>query len=247
MNEQVIVGEAIAGRAAKVRRQLFDLSADVKASTFDMIELLCEAKSNGYPLQWGFASVLDYGTKELGLKERKVQYLTRIGTVCKAVGLTREQYEPAGTSKLREITMLDPEGSYFNTAEHTNEDMAEHIVRLILDSDKMTVEEVKEEVARLKGQVGKDRRVIRSYSTDITTWTNTISAAIEKARKYLGSKGREKETGNATEYSEGECYECICASFNADPNYDEDPGDTVSLAEVLEAAKEPPILPMEEF
>ena len=62
----------------------------------------------------------------------------------------------------------------------------------------------------------------RSYVTDITTWTNVISVAIERARKFLGSKSRDAE-GNAVEYSEGECYECICATFNADPNYDEEP------------------------
>jgi hypothetical protein len=248
-NPQVIVGEQVAGRAAKVRRQLLDLSADVKASTFDMIELLYEAKANDYPLQWGFASVLDYGIKELSLKERKVQYLTRIGTVCKAVGLTRAQYEPAGTSKLREITTLNPEKTYYNALDHVHEDLAEHIVRLILDSDKMNVEQVKEEVARLKGQVGKDRRVIRSYSTDVTTWTLVISAAIEKARKYLGSKGRDEETGNAVEYSEGACYECICAAFNADLNYEEDPGDNPKLPTEEKDMQDyiNAELPMEEF
>jgi hypothetical protein len=249
MNEVVIVGEPIAGRAAKVRRQLLDLSADVKASTFDMVELLCEARDNNYPLQWGFASVLDYGINELGLKERKVQYLTRIGTVCKAVGLKREQYEPAGTSKLREITTLNPEKTYYNALDHVHEPLDEHIVRLILDSDKLNVEQVKEEVARLKGQVGKDRRVIRSYSTDITTWALVISAAIEKARKYLGSKGRDEDTGNAVEYSEGECYECICAAFNADLNYEEDPGDKPELPTEEKDMQDyvNAELPMEEF
>ena len=235
-NPPAMHGEAVAGRAAKVRRQLFDLSADVKASTFDMIELLCEAKSNGYPLQWGFSSVLDYGTQELGLKERKVQYLTRIGTVCKAVGLTREQYQPAGTSKLREITTLTPEGSYFNIAEHTNEDMAEHIVRLILDSDKMTVEEVKEEVARLKGMTGPNRMVVRSCSVTQSAWTNVIQPAYELARRILGSQGRD-ESGNAVEYKDGACLEVICAAFNADVNNQPEP----------EEPQAPPTLPMEEY
>lgn len=217
MDEQVIVGEPIAGRAAKVRRQLFDLSADVKASTFDMIELLCEAKSNGYPLQWGFSSVLDYGTKELGLKERKVQYLTRIGTVCKAVGMTRAQYEPAGTSKLREIVTLDPEGTYYNIAEHVHEALDEHIVRLILDSDKLNVEQVKEEVLRLKGRTGPDHPVLRTTSYPRAVWENVIKPARELARQLLGSSGRDEE-GNAKEYSDGACDEVICAAFLADVN-----------------------------
>jgi hypothetical protein len=241
LNPTAIHGEAVAGRAAKVRRQLLDLSADVKASTFDLAELLFEAQENGYAQQWGFASLPDYAAKELGLKERKSQYLARIIKVCRAVGLTREQFEPCGVSKLREIVTLDPEGTYWNPDTRVNEPLDEHIVRLILDHDNLNVDQVKLEVARLKGQVGKDRRVLRSYATDITTWTNVISEAIERARRYLGSKGRDDE-GNAKEYSEGECYECICAAFLADPNYDEDPGD---MSQVVEPTQRPPQLPME--
>jgi hypothetical protein len=241
LNPPAIHGEAVAGRSVKVRRQLLDLSADVRASTFDMADLLFEAQENNYPSKWGFSSVLDYGVRELGLKKRKVQILTRITKVCRAVGLKREQYEPAGTSKLRVICSLDPEGSYWNNSEHVSEPLDDHIVRLILDSDKMTVDQVEVEVARLKGQVGKDRRVLRSYSTDITTWTNVIEVALERARRFLGSKGRDEE-GNAVEYSEGECYECVCAAFNADPNYGEDPGDAEN---VIEEPQAPPILPME--
>jgi len=244
-SEQVVTGETVAGRAAKVRRQLFDLSADVKASTFDMVELLCEAKSNNYPQQWGFSSVLDYGCQELGLKKRKVQYLTRIGTVCKAVGLTRQQYEPAGTSKLREITTLDPEGSYFNIAEHMNEDMAEHIVRLILDSDKMNVKQVKEEVLRLQGRVGPDRPVVRSTSYPQSVWENVIVPARELARHLLGSSGRDEE-GNAKEYSDGACDEVICAAFLADLNNQpepmEPPKEEKDMQDYVKAE-----LPMEDF
>jgi hypothetical protein len=241
MHEVVMVGEQVAGRAARVREKLKDLTSDIKASTFDVADLLFEAQENNYPAAWGYASTVEYGIEELGIKKRKTQYLTRITKVCRQVGLKRERYEPSGISKLREITTLDPEGTYWNALDHVNEPLDEHIVRLILDSDKMTVEQVALEVAKLKGQVGKDQRVIRSYSTDITTWTNVISEAIEKARKYLGSKGRDEE-GNAREFSEGECYECICATFLADPNFDEDPGERPDVAEEPQA---PPTLPME--
>lgn len=222
MHEQSIVGEAIAGRAAQVRKHLLLMSSDVKASTFTMAELLYEAQENNYPAAWGFASLPDYAAKELGLKERKAQYLARIVKVCRAVGLKREQYEPAGISKLREIATLDPEGSYWNNAEKVSEPLDEHIVRLILDSDKMNLEQMKLEIARLKGQVGKDQRVLRSYSTDRASWENVISVAIETARRMLGSKGRDDE-GNAKDYSEGECYECICAAFLADLNNQPEP------------------------
>ena len=236
MYEQAIIGEQIAGRAASVRKQLKDLTSDVKAHTFDMAELLFEAQENNYPAQWGYASTLEYGAKELGLKERKVQYLTRTVKVCRAVGLTRAQYEPAGTSKLREITTLNPEGSYFNIAEHTSEPLDDHIVRLILDSDTMTVEQVKEEVLRLKGMTGPNRMVVRSCSVTQSAWTNVIQPAYELARRILGSSGRD-ETGQATEYKDGACLEVICAAFNADPNNQPEPEEPQSA----------PKLPMEDF
>jgi len=238
---QVIVGEAIAGRSAQVRRNLMTMVSNLSTNTFDLAALLYEAKENNYATAWGFNSLADYAETELGLKKRKSEYLTRIMRVTKAVGLTRPQFEPCGVTKLREITRLDPEGTFWNKYEHVSEELSDHIVRLILDHDKLNVQQTKDEVARLLGQVGKDQRVVRSYSTDITTWQNVIDVAIERARRWLGSKRRDEE-GNAREYSEGECYECICAAFNADLNYDEDPENKIDIAEEPQAS---PILPME--
>jgi hypothetical protein len=226
MNEQAIVGEAVAGRSATVRKELARMATSMSTSEFDMIELLCEALENSYAPRWGFASLLDYGQKELGLKKRRTQYLTRIGKVMKAVGLKRQQYEPAKVSKLREISTLDPEGSFYNRETRASEPLDAHIVRLVLDADDMTVEQMHDEVCRLKGQVGPDRRVIRSYSTDASTWENVIKVAYEKARMHLGSKGRDDE-GMATEYTDGECQEVICAAFNANLDYAPEPEEPV--------------------
>ena len=126
--------------------------------------------------------------------------------------MTRIQYEPAGISKLREITTLNPEGTFWNKETRVSEPLDEHIVRLILDADTMTVPVVKEEVARLKGQVGPDRPVTHSYTAPQSAYENVIKAAIELARRMLGSAGRDDE-GNAVEYKDGACLECICASF----------------------------------
>jgi hypothetical protein len=242
MHEAVILGEAVAGRAVEVRRKLLMLNSGVNVSLLDVAELLYEAQNNHYLNKWGFESLPDYAAKELGMKPRKAQYLARIIKVCTAVGLKREQYNSAKISKLKEIARLEPEGEYWNYIDKVKEPLDEHIVRLVLDSDNMTVPQIKQEVARLMGHVGLNARVVRSYSTDLSSWENVIKRALERARKHLGSKGRD-EDGKAKEYSEGECYECICATFNADPNFDEDPGD-LTMAEVLENA---PQLPMEEF
>lgn len=239
MHEEVIVGEAIAGRSAHVRKELARMVSSLNVSTFDMIVLLAEAQENGYAQQWGFSSLVEFGAKELGLKKRKTQYLARIGYVTKAVGLRRSQYESAGTSKLREITVLDPEGSYWNRDTHTNEDLAEHIVRLILDHDKMTVQQVHDEVLRLQGRTGPDRPVIRSTSYPRSVWESVIKPARELARRLLGSSGRDAE-GNAKEYSDGAVDEVIYAAFLADVNNAEDPGEVAK-----EETQAPPTIPME--
>ena len=235
MYDQITVGEAIAGRSAQVRRSLMAMVANLSTNTFDLATLLQEAKENNYAFAWGFASLADYAGKELGLKQRKAEYLTRIMHVTKAVGLTRPQFEPCGVSKLREITRLDPEGTFWNKDEHVSEDLAEHIVRLILDHDKMNVQQVKDEVARLLGQIGPDRRVMRSFSTDQSTWDNVMKPALETARRMLGSQGRDIE-GNAKDYPDGVCWEVIAAAFNADPNNQPEPEDV-----------QIPKLPMEDF
>jgi hypothetical protein len=223
---EVIIGEAIAGRSAMVRKELARMATSMAVSTFDLIELLCEAQENGYAPLWGFTSLLDYGKKELGLKKRKTQYLTRIGKVMKAVGLKRGQYEAAGTSKLREIATLDPEGSFFNRETHTSEPMDEHIVRLVLDHDKLNVKQTKDEVLRLQGRVGPDRPVHRTTVYPHSVWELVIKPARELARQLLGSSGRDDE-GRAKEYSDAACDEVICAAFLADPNNGPEPEETV--------------------
>ena len=236
-----IHGEVIAGRSATVRKELARMATSMSTSEFDMIELLCEALENSYAPQWGYASLLDYGQKELGLKPRRTQYLTRIGKVMKAVGLKRGQYEPAKVSKLREISTLNPEGSFFNRETRVSEPFSEHIVRLVLDSDELTVEQVKEEVLRLKGMDGPNRMVVRSCSVTQSAWTNVIQPAYELARRLLGSQGRD-DSGGAVDYKDGVCLEVICAAFNADPNNQPEP---VELP--VEEAHIKTVLPMEEI
>ena len=57
----------------------------------------------------------------------------------------------------------------------------ELIVDLILDAPELTIQQVKERVAILKGQVGDDRQVIRSYGVTENCWTNVIKPAMELA------------------------------------------------------------------
>jgi len=223
-NIPVIVGEAVAGaqahRAQAVRKALHVLSEDIRACTFDMAVLLHEVKSGNYALGWGFESVSDYAAKELGLKERKSQYLIRIVQVCNAVGVKRADYEPVGVSKLREITSLEPEVSYYNADAKQNEPMTDHIVRLLAEAKDLSHDKVAEEVRRLKGEVGEDRKVWLNYPVTQSVLENVIKPAQELVRQRLGSAKRNDE-GQAVEYSDSVAEEMIHAEFLADPtNYE---------------------------
>ena len=169
----------------------------------------------------------DYGAKELGLKERKVQYLVRMVRICNAVGVKRADYEPVGVSKLREITSLDPNASYFNTLTKNNESMAEHIVDLLSRAEDMTYDQVKHAVAVLKGETGENQRVWVNYPVTKSCMDNVILPARELVRKRLGSAPIRDEAGNAIEYSDGVAEEMIHAEFIADPgNYTEEPDES---------------------
>jgi hypothetical protein len=225
MNEQVIVGESIAGRAASVRRDLLLLSSSINRSIFDFGDLLYEVRENNYYAAWGFSSLAEYAKHELNLKQRKAEYLVRIVRVMKAVGLKRSQYESCGISKLRDIVTLNPEASYWNTDSKVSEPLDEHIVRLVLDHDKLTVEATHDEVLRLQGRTGPDSPVTRSTTYPKSVWENIIKPARELARQMLGSAGRDEE-GQGKEYSDAACDEVIFADFLADPNHGPEPFDT---------------------
>jgi hypothetical protein len=225
VNETVILGEQIAGRAASVRRDLLRLSGDISHSVFDLGDLLWEARENNYYAAWGFSSLAEYAKHELNLKQRKAEYLVRIVRVMKAVGLKRSQYESCGISKLRDIATLNPEASFWNIDEKKSEDMTEHIVRLVLDHDKLTVEATHDEVLRLQGRTGPDSPVTRSTTYPKSVWENIIKPARELARQMLGSAGRDEE-GQGKEYSDAACDEVIFADFLADPNHGPEPFDT---------------------
>ena len=228
LNPPAVIGEAVAGtqaqRANAVRKALSVLSEDIKSATFDTAILLYEARVNNYAPGWGYTTVIEYGEKELGLKERKVQYLIRMVRVCNAVGISRKVYEPVGVSKLREITTLDFNANYHNPKTHAVEPMADHIRLLIDIAPGISYEKVKEKVAVLKGEVGENARVwVPSFWVTQSCMDNVILPARELVRRRLGSSPIRDEVGNAVEYSDAVAEEIIHAEFIADPsNYTEE-------------------------
>jgi hypothetical protein len=215
MNPPAIVGEVVSGRSAEVRKRLKAISGSMQKDTFDMAELLDEATN--FFQAWGYEGLEDYATKELHIKVRKAQYLARISRVCRAVGVKRDFYEQVGVSKLREITRLEPSGSWFNPETKENEPLADHIANLIIEAIDMTAEAVDNAVAKFMGQVDENAMVNRAYRCVRSAWDNTILPAMELVRRKLGSAGRD-DGGKAVEYSDGVCYEMMAAEYLADPN-----------------------------
>ena len=219
MEPYAIHGEAIAGQQAKstaLRKRMLLLSTDLTRNTFDLAEAFLEAQESGCYLEWGFDSLGDYASLELGIKHRKAQYLARIVKVCRECGVSRKDYEPVGITKLREITTLNPGDSFYNAEDKKSEPMVEHIVRLIAEAPENSTVELEQEVARLKGQTGENAMVTRAYKVTVSCWENVIAPCFESVRKRLGSAGRDG-FGAAKEYSDGNVIEAIAAEYNADP------------------------------
>ena len=236
LNPPAIVGEVTAGKAAEIRRELLKLNSSLQEMTFDLAELLTQAKQGALYQAWGFPTFEDYVTDELDLKVRRAHYLTRIVQVCAQVGIERLVYEPVGVAKLREITRLDPEGFYFNQDTKESEPLSGHIRRLI-GSPEMKLPEVIQEVKRLMGLVGDDELVFVTYSVKRAVRENVIIPAQELARQKMGSAGRDEE-GNAIEYSDSATEEVIHQEFlNDADNYADEPDE--SNEQVEEAESEP--------
>ena len=216
MEQTVVVGEAIAGRTAEVRKRLRILANDLERNMFDLGELFLEAQEKHYAQSWGYESLGDYAQTELGVKSRRAQYLSRIVKVMRICGIKRADYAPTGVSKLRSICSLDPESTYFNQETKEHESMAEHITALVAEGPELSTKEVEEKVAALKGQVGDDALITRSYTVTRSCYENVIQRCFEAVRKKLGSAGRD-ETGQAKEYTDGVCLEALCADFLSDP------------------------------
>ena len=242
LNPPAIIGEAVAGQAAKraaaVKIELEHLNTLVLDSTFDIAELLAEVKGGGYYGAWGYESFYDYVEQVLDIKMSKARYLVRIVNISKMLNIPRTVYETVKITKLREIFSLEPHDFYYNPDTNHNEPLSDHIKRLVDVANEMSLKEIVEEVKRLKGLVGDDELVWLNTCVKRAVRDNVILPARELARKRLGSQGKDTE-GDTVEYSDGACEEVIHAEFLADPNNYVDENDEISMEEVLEQTNEP--------
>ena len=210
----VIVGEAVAGEATKVKKQIVALIKNLNSSTFDLAEALHTVKAKNFYSSWGHETFTGY-LKTLDLKTSRGYYLCKIVESMLIAGVPREVYEPVGIAKLRVITALDPTGEFEGKSNTT------YIKSLIEVAKETEIETLKEAVAHLKGQVGEEAR----------TWLNigvsksqkaVIDKAIELIRKSIGTVGQDAD-GMAKDSSDGRCLELMAAAILADPEYNPTP------------------------
>ena len=209
-------GEAVAGHSATLRKRMGVLAQDLQRNTFDIGELALEMQEHGYFREYGYETLAEYGEQELGIKSRKLQYLARIVRVCRECGVARKDYEPVGVSKLRLITSLDPDSSYYDREIQQHIPMVNCITELISEGIEMSTQEIEERVAHLKGMDDDNAMIHRSYSVTKSAYENTIVPALEAMRKLLGSQGRDDE-GRATDFPDGKCIEFILRDWHNDP------------------------------
>jgi hypothetical protein len=220
---QIIVGEVEAGRSAEVRRRINKLIKATLLNTLDLAELLYESKTEKYFTGWGYETFSRYA-KSLDIKYSKAYYLVKIIKNMKGAGLTREEYEPAGTSKLRELNRLSLDGEYKGTP------MPLVIRELVLEAPKMSLEEIKLRVDEILGLTAENSMVFITISVPKSAKDNVIIPALELAKKHIPQK--QDDEGNHIDATDGAALEMICANFLADPNFAEGAGDTEETSEV---------------
>lgn len=214
-----VTGEIIPGQALKARRELESMLHQIDRSTFDLGDQLYLIKKNGFYV--GYTTFSEYIRSYPDLiKPRKAEYLVRIALVMDVLGIPREQYEPVGISKLREITSLDPDGTWHDPESNMDIPLSVFIKDFVFHKAKeMHLDEIKKHVKTLKGLVGDNAMKRKSFWVSQQVDQETIMPAVELARRQIGSTHKDDE-GMSQDAKDGACWEVIAISFLNDPAND---------------------------
>lgn len=208
-----IVGQQVAGQEAETRKQLEQLVNTINSSAFDIGILAHTIKKLG--LYSGYTTFQEYA-KTLPIKLRKLQYLRRIAEVTETLNIPREQYEPLGIAKLREITSLDLDGQWCHPDSGEKTPLKDFVLGFLSKGKDMTLDEIKQHVKTLKGISGENDIVILHLGVTKSALDNTVRPALELAKMQLGSSHKDDE-GVSVDHSDGKALEVIAVSFINDP------------------------------
>ncbi len=209
-----IVGEAIAGEAAQVLKQIKNLVKGISSNTFDLAEALLKVKKHKWyaPKNNTFQEYIS----TLDLKSSKGHYLVRIAQTMEDVGIPRMEYEAVGIAKLRAICRLDLQDSEGNPKQYEGKPAADVIKDLIQQAPAHSPEAVDETVKKLQGLMGEDARVWQNICLTVAQ-RKKWQEAVALAKLNIGSVGKDDD-GQYKDASEGMCVEVIAASYLLDEN-----------------------------
>lgn len=141
LQRPAIHGEQQSGRSASVRKRIDLLKESMASNTWEIAELWAEALDNSYHHDAGFSNFDDYiDQSNFEIGSREVRYRIRIHKQSLELGITREQLKRVAVSKLKEIFSPDIKPA--------------DIVRLVKEAETATLDQIRDEVKRLKGVAG---------------------------------------------------------------------------------------------
>ena len=210
----VIVGEAVAGQAAQLRKKAIKLIDLQETCQYDLGETLLEIQEGALYTQWGFNTYSEW-IKTTQLKTSKSRYLPQIARVMKAIGVPREKYEPLGRAKLRVIASLNPTDVFVHPISKEESSMHNWIAGIVekaLTDSTYGLKEIKKNVRTLKGLTGDRDIAFLGIPILRLALDNVVTPAIEHCQALIGSVGKDEE-GNSIDASIGTCIERICAEW----------------------------------
>jgi hypothetical protein len=228
-----MVGEAVAGQAAKIRKKALQLIDLQETCQYDLGEVLMSIQDTSAYTSWGFNTYAEW-IKTTQLKTSKSRYLPQIARVMAAIGVTREKYEPLGRAKLRVIASLNPTDVYVHPVTKEETSMHNFIAAItdnaITKGDAYSLEEIKKHVRTLKGITGDRDVTFLGVPILRTALDNVVRPALERIKALSGSVGKD-EDGKSIDISDGIALERACAiilamsddQFNTEESHEPEP------------------------
>ena len=211
--ETVLVGEAVAGQSARARHRLERLISAASQNLFDIGEQLYTVKAEKL-YQPEFNTFREY-ILSLKFKESRARYLARIFEVMNSLNIPRSKYEPLGTTRMREITSLDPKGEWINPDNGDKYAIKDFIVKFVDAGETIGIEDLRRHVRTLKGFIGENDITHVTFSLKRIGYENNVRPALEKVKLLMGT-GPKDEEGNSELPSDGAALETMAIIINAD-------------------------------
>ena len=213
--ETLLVGEAVAGATAQVRKRLEDLVTSTNRAAFDIGELALQVKKSGDYA--GHTTFSDY-SKTLDIQPQTLRYYCDIAETFETVGIPRARYERLGLSKCRAIASLKPDSTWVNPTTGEQTLVRDFIPELVEQGIEMSLNKIQENVRVLKGLTGENDITWINMPFLRSVVENILNPTAELTRRNLGSVSKDDE-GVSQDASMSRCIEVWAVEYRNDPNH----------------------------